>query len=150
MGIVKEKLLDGAQRPRVVADCVQLVDDQVAAKKGVTGLMIKGGYKAFKAIKPGIVREAVENLLDDFVEIADGHYAEYLKVQPDKSTGFETWATVREGRIADDLLHVTDNIIERSEKIALKKIYYGMRKVAERNVAQAVPDIARLIVKYVS
>lgn len=149
MGLVKEKLLADSQRPNVVSDCVQIVDNQVAAKKGVTGVMIKGGYKAFKAIKPGIVKEAVEHLLDDFVEVADGHYEEYLKTNPDKSQSFERWSTSRDSRIADDLLHVTDNIIERSDKVALKKIYHGMRKIAERNVAQAVPDVARLVVKYV-
>ena len=48
----------------------------------------------------------------------------------------------------DDLLGVTDAIIARSSKTALKKIYNGLRKIAERNVAQAVPAVGRLIDKY--
>ena len=78
MGAVKDKLLDTGVRPNVIADCVGVVDGEVASKKGMTGLVIKGGYKAFKALKPGIVEEAVNHLLDDFVAIVDRHYDEYL------------------------------------------------------------------------
>jgi hypothetical protein len=149
MGTVKDKLLESEIRPRVVVDCVSLVDGQVASKKGVTGMMIKGGYKAFKAIKPSIVRDAVEILLDDFVGVLDGHWEEYISSVPDRSTPFERWATSRDFRVADDMLGVTDAIMNRSQKTALKKIYSGLRSVAQKNVAQAVPEVARLIVKYV-
>ena len=149
MGTAKDKLLQDSIRPSVVKDCVQLVDSEVAAKKGITGMMVKGGYKAFKAVKPSIVKDAVEILLDEFVKVLDGHYAEYEETHPDCSTSFESWATTRDARIADDMLGVTDAIIHRSNKTALKKIYQGMRKIAEKNVAQAVPGVARLVVKHV-
>ncbi|MCP4599927.1 MAG: hypothetical protein GY847_05205 [Proteobacteria bacterium] len=149
MGVVKNKLLESNVRPDVVADCVKLVDAEVASKKGVTGFMIKGGYKAFKALKPSIVKEAVEHLLDDFVTVLDHCYDEYCEASPDKSVLFEKWADKNDTRIADDMLGVTDSIMEQSNKTALKKIYNGMRGVAQRNVAQAVPGVARLIVKYV-
>lgn len=148
MGIVKDKLIDGGKRPEVIADCVRLVDSEVASKKGVTGMMIKGGYKAFKALRPTIVKEAVEHLLDDFIGIADGHYDEYLEQEPQKSTSFENWSKQRDSRIADDMLGITDRIMDKTNKVALKKIYKGMRPVAQKNVAQAVPGIARLVQKY--
>ena len=149
MGTVKDKLLESDIRPKVVVDCVYLVDGQVASKKGVTGMMIKGGYKAFKATKPTIVSDAVEILLDDFVEVLDGHWDEYLSSHPDRSTPFDMWAGSRDLRVADDMLTVTDAIMNRSQKTALRKIYNGLRSVAQKNVAQAVPEVARLIVKYV-
>ena len=149
MGLLKDKLLENGSRTVVVQDCVVLVDKQVAAKKGVTGMMIKGGYKAFKAIKPTIVKEAVEILLDEFVVVLDHHYDAYLAEDAAQSTSFESWATSRDHKIADDMLGITDGMMERSNKKAIKKIYQGMRKVAEKNVAEAVPDMARLIVKHV-
>lgn len=145
MGALKDKLLETDVRPKVVADCVVLVDKEVASKKGISGAIIKTGYKAFKAIKPTIVKEAVEHLLDDFVGVLDGHWAEFAE---SGGASFETFALARDTRIADDLLGITDAIINKSDKSALKKIYQGLRKVAERNVAQAVPAVARLIEKY--
>ena len=150
MGIVKDKLLDSGTRPAVIIDCVQLVDNEVASKKGVTGMMIKGGYKAFKAIKPTIVKEAVDILLDSFIEIADGHYGEYMEDEPEKKNSFESWVSSRSARIADDLLGVTDDIMNRSNKAALKKIYKGMRGIAQKNVAVAVPAVGRLVEKHVA
>ncbi len=150
MGAVKDKLLEDGIRPAVVKDCASLVDGQVASKKGVTGMMIKGGYKAFKAIKPSIVVDAVEILLDDFVVVLDGHYTEYKDLYPDGSPSFDTWATTNDKRVADDMLKVTDDLMDRSKKTAIKKIYKGMRNVAQKNVTVAVPDVARLIVKYTS
>jgi hypothetical protein len=145
MGALKDKLLEPGRRPDVVVDCVQLVDNEVAAKKGVTGMVIKTGYKAFKALKPNIVKEAVDHLLDDFVTVLDKHYDAF---KAEGGTSFESYAVPKDSALADDLLGVTDAIMAKSDKAALKKIYNGLRKVAERNVAQAIPATARLIDKY--
>ncbi len=147
MGILKEKFSPPEQRPLLIADCVKLVDSEVAAKSGVTGLMIKGGYKAFTTIMPRMVENAVDVLLDEFVVVLDRHYDTYLKAIPDKKTPFEAWAKNRDVTIADDLLKITDEIMNRSNKTAIKKIYSGMRKVAQKNVAEAVPGIGRLVMK---
>ena len=145
MGALKDKLLEETKRPEVVNDCVILIDNEVAAKKGVTGMVIKTGYKAFKALRPNIVKEAVEHLLNDFVDVLDKHFD---TCQSSGAASFETYAGPRDTAIADDLLGVTDNIMAKSDKAALKKIYNGLRKVAERNVAQAVPAVARLVDKH--
>jgi hypothetical protein len=148
MGILKDKLGVPEKRPTVIADCVKLVDDEVASKSGVTGLMIKGGYKAFTTIMPRMVENAVDVLLDEFIVVLDRHYEAYLKAVPDKKTSFGAWAKNRDSVIADDLLKITDAIMDRSNKTAIKKIYSGMRKVAQRNVAEAVPGIGRLVERH--
>src|SRR5258708_22971618 len=55
-------------RPKVIADCVQLVNEEVDSKGGLTGLAVKGAYAIVKAVKPGFVTEAVDHMLDDFVK----------------------------------------------------------------------------------
>ena len=149
MGIVVDKLLKEDVRPVVVDDCVQLVDDEVAAKKGLSGKMIRVGYKAFIKIKPGIVKKAVEHLLDDFAGVLDRHYEEYEKADPDRGEAFSAWAARRDSRIADDLLKITDDIIARSDKGAIKKIYKSLRGTAQRNVAEAVPRVGDLVARHV-
>jgi len=148
MGTLQEKMLNETTKPKVVKDCCGLVDSEVAAKRGVTGLMIKGGYKAFKAIKPSMVENAIKLLLDDFTKVLDTHYDDYIKEQPDKNRAFDYWAKNRDVKMADDLLTVTDDLMNRSNKKAIKKIYKGLRKVAQRNVAEAIPAVGKLVVKY--
>lgn len=149
MGIVQDKLLQTDIRPSVIVDCAGLVDSEVAAKRGVTGIMIKGGYKAFKAIKPNIVEQAVDHLLDDFVAVLDKLHTEYSGDGSDATGGFDSWLTANRVRVADSLLGVTDNIMEQSKKQALKKIYSGLRGIAQKNVAEAVPNVGKLAVKYI-
>ena len=149
MGVLKDYLSQPDKRPQIISDCAKLVDGEVAAKSGVTGLMIKGGYKAFKAIKPTMVENAVDHLLDDFAVVLDRHYETYLGADPGRRVPFDAWAKNRDAVIADDLLKVTDGIMERSNKVAIRKIYMGLRKVAQRNVAEAVPAVGRLAIKYV-
>jgi hypothetical protein len=149
MGIAAEKLLSSSNRPNVVKDCVKLVDDEVDAKGGVTGMLIKGGYKAFKAVKPSIVKEAVEHLLDEFVEVFDKHYDEFLQENQGGALSFESWAVRRDERIADDMLGVTDRKIEKAKITAIRKIYEGLRKIAQKQVAMAIPGVARLVIKHV-
>lgn len=149
MGIVTEKLLSAANRPNVVVDCVHLVDSEVEAKTGISGMLIKGGYKAFKAVKPAIVREAVDHLLDEFVVVFDKHYEEFRSENPSGSVSFESWAVRRDERLADDMLGITDRKIAKAKMVVIRKIYEGMRKVAQNQVAMAMPAVARLVVKHV-
>jgi hypothetical protein len=122
-----------------------LVDNEVATKKGVGGMVIKTGYKAFKALKPNIVKDAVDHLLNDFVGVLDKHFD---ACQAAGEASFESYAVPKDAKIADDLLGITDGIMAKSDKTALKKIYNGLRKVAEKNVAQAIPAVSRLIDKH--
>ena len=148
MGVLQSKLTDDGVRKVVIQDCVKVVDAEVAGKKGMTGMVIKGGYRTFKAIRPSIVQEAVVHLLDDFSEVLDRLYDEYRAEEPDGTGSFEQWALQRDVRVADDLLGITDSMMDRSSKTVLKKIYGGLRAVAQKNVAQAVPAVARLVTKH--
>ncbi len=148
MGILMETLLAEDTRPRVLDDCVRLVDDEVKAKKGLTGKMIQIGYKAFTSVKPGIVRKATEHLLDDFTRVLDGHYETYLAADQDRREPFTAWARKRDSRIADDLLKITDGIIARSDKKVIRKIYDSLRGTAQRNVAEAVPAVGSLVMRH--
>ncbi|MBN2804114.1 MAG: hypothetical protein JXR91_13555 [Deltaproteobacteria bacterium] len=148
MGKIKDNILSKDNRPKAIKECARLVDEEVASKKGMTGIIIKTGYKTFKAIKPSIVEIAVDVLLDDFASKLDEQYDEYLKDSPDKAKPFDQWAKMRDKKIADALLNVTDNMMERSKKEAIKRVYKSLRGIAEKNVAAAVPQIGKLVMKY--
>ncbi|HHH30902.1 MAG TPA: hypothetical protein ENK57_21510, partial [Polyangiaceae bacterium] len=63
MTSLKDALSDDTKRNAVIDACVQLVDDEVQKKKGLGGMVIKGGYKAIKGISPGFIRKVVDKLL---------------------------------------------------------------------------------------
>lgn len=140
-----EILLEEGKRPEVVKDCQILLDAEVAAKKGVMGLAIKGGYKVVKKIKPGLIGEAFNDLLDGFVEKVNPHYEAFLE----KGEGtFCDYASPRSGEIAESLLGITDARAARAENRTIKKTYEKLRPYGKKNVEQAVPGIGRLIDKH--
>ena len=64
MATLADVLLTDENRPRLVRACVTLIDAEVADKRGVSGLAIKAGFKTVKAVKPGIIPDVTDLLLD--------------------------------------------------------------------------------------
>ena len=54
MPTLTDMLLVPGNRPKVIADCVQLINEEVDSKGGLTGLAVKGAYALVKAVKPGL------------------------------------------------------------------------------------------------
>src|SRR5579884_3291849 len=78
MADLKAVLTDPAHRQQVVRDAEQLVEDEVNAKSGLSGLAIKGAFKVVRSVRPGMVPDAIDGLLDDFAARLDPFYQEYL------------------------------------------------------------------------
>jgi hypothetical protein len=75
MSTLSEILLVPGNRPKVVADCVRLIEEEVDSKGGLTGLAVKGAFALVKAVKPGFVMEACDSMLDDFVRRLEPFHA---------------------------------------------------------------------------
>lgn len=146
MGKMEEILLESQTKSRVSDDCLALIDSEVASKKGAAGLVIKAGYRSFRALKPGIVEAAVGHLLPRFARIMDRYYEEFKAVGA--SGVFEDWIAAKADPVAEDLLAITDEVVANSEIKSIKPIYSGLRKMGKNNVAAAVPAMGRLITKY--
>ena len=61
-------ILEQYERGPVVDQCVEVLNAEVASKKGLSGLAVKGGFKVIAAVKPGFIRAVIDGLLDEFVE----------------------------------------------------------------------------------
>ncbi len=134
-------------RPKVVEDCVGLIDAQVKAKGGLSGMAIKGAYATIKTIKKGFVPSVVEALLDDWLGKLQPHYDKW-------STGatgtFAEFVIARSDDVAEDLLQVTDERAATTKHTTAKKAYEKMRGGAKKNVIEAIPELARLIEKHLA
>lgn len=146
MSILQETLLTDDKRPTVVNDCVRVIEDEVASKKGVSGLAIKGAFKALKAIKPGMVRNAVDGLLDEFVTNLEPFYQRY--VDGGKTGGIEPHLVRNSGEVADALLSITDEKARTTSNKTLKKLYNKLRPQGKKQVEAAMPRVGKMLAKH--
>ncbi|MBC7792740.1 MAG: hypothetical protein H7Z43_03450 [Clostridia bacterium] len=144
MSALADLLKNTVKRNAIVDDCARLVDEEVAAKGGLSGIAIKGGYAVIKALKPGIIRDACDHLVDEFVGKLDPYWADF------KTTGgktFESFLTPKKNQVANALLEVTDGKARNAKNPTIKKVYDKLRPTGVKNVEVAVPGIARVIEK---
>src|SRR4051812_10970178 len=76
MSNLTEALTGETKKTAVVDDCLELIDAEVADKGGLSGLAIKAGYGVVKGIKPGFIKQAVGDLLPEFVKALEPIYEE--------------------------------------------------------------------------
>lgn len=144
MSTLKEILLVPGTRPKVVADCARLVDEEVDSKGGLSGLAIKGAYMVVKAVKPGFIPEAIDHMLDDFVGRLEPFHAEAQQ----KSEPIAPFLSGRASAVSDALLATSDERAARAKNPTVKKAYEKLRPTAKKNVESAIPRVGRLLAKY--
>lgn len=139
--------LEQSDRETVIQDCVHLIDDEVAAKGGLSGVALKGGYSVVKKLKDGrMIDIAVDKLLDEFADAMSPVYEEFLA---DKNANkFEAYVSKYSTRAANALLSITDGKAARAESKVIKSTYNKLRGSAEKHVIDALPGVGRLIDKH--
>ena len=128
-------------RPAVVADACTLLDQEVARASGLSGMAIRTAYRVLTGIRPGMVRGAVDGLLDPFADQLDPFYQQHL------ATGapLSDILTAQRTSMAEALLSITDDRAERTSQVTLRRAYQRVRGSARGYVEAAAPGIAALI-----
>lgn len=134
-------------RAKVIEDCVDLIDAQVKAKGGLSGMAIKGAYATIKTIKRGFVPSVVDALLDDWLGKLQPHHDKWAA---GGKGSFAEFVIARSDDVAEDLLQVTDERAAKTSHTTAKKAYEKMRGGAKKNVIEAIPELARLIEKHMN
>jgi len=129
---------DPSKKSALVADCCQLIDDEVSDKGGFSGAAVKMGYHAVKGIKPGFITEVVEKLLPEFAGPIDAIWAE----------GKQNFVS-NKSRVADALLSVTDAKAKNAKSSVVRGTYDKLRGSAKKHVEDAVPRLSKLLEKHV-
>ena len=143
MGRLQNALANTAKRRAVVADAAQVVREEVARKSGLRAMGLKAGFKAFQALRPGIVEAALDRLLPSFAPVIDPLWDE-----ASTSGDPHGWFRKHDGRVADALLGVTDAMAERAQNQVMVKIYRSLRGQARDHVVEGVPRIPELIERH--
>ena len=147
MSALKDRLLDPATRPELVKDCCALIDQRVKSIKGFTGVAIKGGYAAVKAIKSGFVEGVVDALLDEWVDEMTSFEAEF-HANPNGPATFGDFLVAERLRVAEALISVTDKRAETTKHKTAASVYHRLRKSALTHVEEAVPDLVEVVTRH--
>lgn len=141
MGALSDKLL-GDNRTKVEGDCVRVIEDEVASKRGATGLAVKAAFKMIKAFKRDIVPDAVHHLLPDFVGQLEPIYDEFSAAGSGDIAGY---CAGNGDRIAEALLGITDQRAASSKHGTLVKAYKKLRPQGKKHVVAAMPRIGAML-----
>ena len=144
MSTLTEILLAPGTRPKVIADCVRLIEEEVDSKGGLSGIAIKGAFMVVKAVKPGFINESVDHMLDDFVRRLEPFHTEAQQ----KNEPIGPFLNARASAVADALLAISDERAARAKNQTVKKAYEKLRPTGKKNVEAAIPRLGRLVAKY--
>ena len=134
---------DPDKRRTVVDDSNLVLEAEVRSK----GFMVKTAFKVVKGIKPGFIPMAIDNLLDDFSQQLDPHYATWD--QGGRSGTLEQHFVKNGEAIANDLLSVTDHRAATAKSNTVKKAYKKLRPAATKHITTAMPRVAELVHKHI-
>jgi len=146
MGSLVEVLKDQSVRPLIIADCEKMLDAEVADKKGLTGIAVKGAFKTLKAIKPGMIKHTLDDLIDELAEKVDPFWQDCQKQGANPRTFF----TANSTSIANALLGITDGRAKQSKFKNIVRAYNTLRPKAVQYIGDAMPRFSDLVSKYAS
>jgi hypothetical protein len=143
MSTLKDILSRPGNRPQVIRDCEQIIEEEVSSK-GLAGFPIKAAYAVVKAIKPGFIPEVIDGLLDDFADRLDPLY----QAAKTKNEPISAYFNARAGEAAEALLGITDQRSQRAKNQVIKSAYDKMRPMAKKHTEAAIPRVSKMIAKH--
>lgn len=112
-------------REHHVRACVQLLENEVGSKKGLSGLAIKNAYRTLKSLKPNATHVVVDHLYDDFLAL-------YKQHQDQPKTLAKAW------------LDVIDQKAQVHSRSPLFGLYSILKPSAANHIESALPKITNL------
>lgn len=143
---VAEKMLTPPVRQQVIAEATKVLNAEVADKRGLTGVAVKGAFKMVRGVKPGFVPQAIDDLLDDFVPKLLPFW-ETWKAEPGGKTCQQHFVA-NAGAVADSLLSITDGRAKNSTNRVLVKAYSKLRPMGRDHVMASMPRVGALIEQF--
>jgi len=144
---LQEILLAPDTEPKVIADCYDLIQQEVSDLSGVSGTAVKVAYKTVTTFLPGHVRYMVEVLVPGMVDQLQPYWADFHSAG---GSDFGDFLTKRGDEVAQALLSVTDARAEGSGRPTIVKAYRSVRGNAAKHVESALPRVGDLVRKYAS
>lgn len=136
-------LLRDDTRWRLVRDVAELIEHEVDDQRGLTGAAIRSGYRLVTRMRDGLIRDALDDMLDAFVSELDPLWFEHGSLQ-----GFDQFLAAHRCRVAQRMLQVTDARRDTARNRSLRSAYDRLGPVARPRIERAVPRLGQVIQKY--
>jgi hypothetical protein len=145
---LREALLAPDRKDSVVADCLALLDQQIADLSGLSGTAIKVAYKSVTKFAPDHVYYTVDSKLPRMIDQLEPYWAEF------NGTGgadFGDYLTKHGEQVTQDLLSVTDaSAAGPTARPVIVKAYTAVRGHAAKHVTDALPSVGALVQRHAS
>lgn len=149
MATLLEMINSNGMRPSVVNDCVDVLEQEVNKKKGMSGFATKQGFQIVRKLENGrMINNLVDKLLNEFVVELEPYYVAYLNDRSPSRPSFQDYLAQRDEQVSQSLLNVTDRRRNSSSNKLLIQTYDSLRSSALRNVKESVPALGGLMEKY--
>ncbi|MGD0705801.1 MAG: hypothetical protein ABSA02_38710 [Trebonia sp.] len=148
MATLQEMLLAPGIQPRVVADCEELVTNEVAEMSGVTGAAVKLAYHTVRKVDANHIHAMIETILPNAADALQPYWEGFTAEFTPSSGDFGGYLTARDEEVAEALLAITDRRRDNSNRPAIIKAYNTIRGRAIKQVKAALPALGTLIQKY--
>jgi hypothetical protein len=142
---LQEILLTPDTEPSVVADCLTLIEQEVAGKSGISGAAVKLAYKTAKAFAKGYLQSTVESLLPDLVTQLEPYWADF---SASGAAGFGDYLAKHGDEVSEALLSVSDARAKTSQRPVIIRAYGTVRGGAAKHIVAALPNVGALVEKY--
>src|SRR5688572_8595235 len=116
MASLREMLGSGEKRQQIIDDSLQVAEAEVDDKSGLSGIAIKTAYKVVKGVSPSFLRQAVDHLLDQFLDALDPIYQEAVS----RGVAPGQYLQANADRAADALLGITDERAKNAKNAMVK------------------------------
>lgn len=146
MGSLLETIRVPAKRSAVLDDCEKLIHAEVSDKGGLSGVAVKAAFKSIQSLRPDIVRDSMDALLDDFSAKVEPFWSECQTSGQAPRAYFER----RKVDVANALLSITDQRAQTSKHRVLVKAYSSLRGKAVEHIGAAMPRFADLLQRHAS
>lgn len=127
----------------IARECVQVMENQVNSKKGMTGVLFKTLYAGIRALGADYAYRAILNLLPATSEALDPLWEKGLSENAPVA-----YLKTNSSLTAEKILSVTDAKIAKAHNKIVKATYQKVRNTLEGEIIEAVPPIADILGKY--
>ena len=148
MATLHEMLLAPDIRPRVVADCEELVTNEVAELSGVTGAAVKLAYNTVRKFDANHIHGMIETILPNVADALQPYWAQFAAQYTPSSGDFGSFLAANGEQVSESLLAITDRRRDNSNRPTIVKAYNTIRGRAGKQVKAALPALGLLIQKY--
>jgi hypothetical protein len=143
--MLQDALLAPDTRPRVVADCQTLIQQELSGMSGISGTAIKLAYKTVNTFSADHVHYMIDSLLPRMTEELEPYWAGFTA---SGGPQFGDYLAEHGDKVSESLLSVTDQRAAASNRPVIIKAYSAVRDRAVKHVTAALPRVGALVQKY--